>query len=257
MEKLCRTLTLVQRLPKLGHIRAVSTNINYVIKPQPAINQLWVRQFNSGKPSTGNANEQLKLVDILEREISDESAELSQHLSTDQFPGFSVETDDADVKLTKQVGDSTVTVRFTVSSSLADWSEPQSANQEANEEDTGSKLVSMPEFQVQISKNNQTLELSCFFEEADLDEETGSPQGGDPVFGIEELVIYTGEPKDSEFAVSAEYFQEDLQVSMLQYLAEYGIDDNFAKDLVAFATSYEKKQYISLMQRLKNFISTK
>lgn len=116
-------------------------------------------------------------------------------------------------------------------------------------------LVSMPEFQVQVCKNNHTLELSCYFEEVDHDEETGEPYSMAPTFAIEELVMYEGEPKETEFAVSAEFFQEDLQSALLDYIGEHGIDEEFAKNLVAFATSYEKKQYIGLMKRLKNFVS--
>ena len=53
-------------------------------------------------------------MEVLDREIQEELAELNKGLSSDQFPGFSVETEDADIKLSKQIGDSTVTVRFTV-----------------------------------------------------------------------------------------------------------------------------------------------
>lgn len=212
---------------------------------------------NQGLSST-RFEQPKQITEILEREIQDESAELNQHLSTDQFPGFSVETIDSDVKLSKQIGKTTVTVKFTVSSSLNEWPAEgagQAPPQSAEEQDMSTTLMSMPEFQVEITKNNRTLALNCLFEEMDHDEETGEPFSSDPMFAIDELVLYEGEPKETEFAVNAEYFQDDLQAALLQYLAEHGIDDEFAKNLVSFATSYEKKQYIGLMQRLKNFVS--
>lgn len=277
MEKICRSAAALHRLSRLN-LRLTPTthvynyNIGITTSAQPW-NKIIVRQYNSNhKPPSGlsgtkvysgqhNSDEESNfpsqsITEILEREIRDESTELSQHLSTDQFPGFSVEANDADVKLTKQVGNATVTVRFTVSSSLNEWSEPQEHG--ADQTDMGNmntKLVSMPEFQVQIFKNGQTLELSCYFEEMDIDEETGESQSSEPFFCIDELVLYDGAPKETEFAVSAEYFQEDLQASLMKYLADHGIDDIFAKNLIEFATSYEKKLYIGLMQRLKNFVS--
>lgn len=271
MDKFLRSAVNLYKVPRVGHLTklglSTSTNTSSVISCHqnqihqryfPLKPQITVRHFNShAKPPSanhGHEDHEPSVTDILEREIQDESAELSQHLSTDQFPGFSVETEDADVKLTNQIGGATVTVRFTVSSSLSEWTGPQDGAPQ-DEENVNSRLVSMPEFQVQITKNNNTLELSCYFEENEVDEGTGELQGGEPSFGIDELVLYSGEAKETEFAVSAEYFQEDLQIALLNYLAKYGIDETFAKNLVDFATSYEKKQYISLLQRLKNFVA--
>lgn len=288
MEKFCRSVSLFYRLPRVSQLNLrfgpnASTNISYALdsrqahsKPINVWNQSYVRQYSSNQrppsglsgskfnPGQQNMNQeeesempQLSMAEILDREIQDETAELSQHLSTDQFPGFSVEANDADVKLTKQVGNATVTVRFTVSSSLTEWAPAQQAEitEQTEEENINSKLVSMPEFQVQITKNNHTLEVSCYFEEMDVDEESGQPQPSEPYFNIDELVLYSGEPKEAEYAVSAEYFQEDLQQSLLDYLADHGVDEAFAKNLVDFSTSYEKKQYIGLMKRLKTFVS--
>lgn len=274
MDRFIRSVVNIYKLPRATHMTrlglSTSANTSSVInchqnqfhqKYFPIKPQITARQFNShAKPPSanhGSDDHEPSVVDILEREIQDESAELSQHLSTDQFPGFSVETEDADVKLTKQIAGATVTVRFTVSSSLSEWTGPQDGSTQGSndEENINSRLVSMPEFQVQITKNSNTLEMSCYFEENEVDEGTGELQGGEPSFGIDELVLYSGEAKETEFAVSAEYFQEDLQIALLNYLAKYGIDEVFAKNLVDFATSYEKKQYIGLLQRLKNFVS--
>lgn len=277
MDKILRSAVNIYKVPRLGQLNA-RLGFNYALNNQQTqkrsnlINNNSLRLYSSSKPPSGLSgskfysgaqqqddkhDQKLNIVDVLEREIQDESTELSQHLSTDQFPGFSVETDDADVKLSKQVGNTTINVRFTVSSSLNEWTGfPEEGDQNpADIENMNSRLVSMPEFQVQITKNNNTLELSCYFEENDVDDETGETHPSEPSFGIEELVLYSGEPKETEFAVSAEYFQEDLQVSLMDYLAKYGIEESFAKNLVDFATSYEKKQYISLLKRLKNFVA--
>jgi len=199
----------------------------------------------------------VSLTALLDREIQEEMAELNQRLQTDQFPGFSVETDDADVKLTKQVGDATVTVRFTVSSSLSEWrtGEAQEDKQNPEQPEASYSLISLPDFQVQISRRDRTLEVSCYFEQPEHDEETGDVYPTEPIFDIDELVIYNGEPRESEFAVSAEYFREELQEGLIQFLADHGIDDEFVKNLVSYSTTYEKKQYIGLMRRLREFVA--
>lgn len=214
------------------------------------------RMFSRGNEQAGE--QPMSIVEVLDREIQDESAELNKQLSSDQFPGFSVETDGADVALTRQIGDKTVSVRFTVSSSLNEWpaeDQPKSSPGQDIEPMLNTTLLSMPEFQVQISQDNHTLEISCYFEDMEEDPETGAAYPSDPVFGIDELVMYEGEPSETEFAVNARYFDDDLTGALMQYLAEKGIDDEFAKNLVAFATSYEKKHYVGLMKRLKNFVS--
>lgn len=218
---------------------------------QPLHTTMVKREINSDAKFMNNSP---NIADVLEKEIQDESAELNRHLSSDQFPGFSIETDNSDVKLSKKIGNATVNVRFTVSSSLNEWAVNDTNEQQ--DDPMASKLLSLPEFQVQISKGGSTLEISCFFEE-DMGQnvEEGEVMCEEPYFCIDELVLYEGEPKQTEFAVSAEFFEEDLQSALLQYLADHGIDDTFTKNLVAFSTSYEKKQYIGLMKRLKNFVS--
>lgn len=229
--------------------------------------QQQIRGFNSDgtvfSRSSSHQGEdgQVSLANVLEQEIQEETAELNQQLSSDQFPGFSIETDDSDVKLTKQIGNTTVIVRFTVSSSLTEWrnenpEQGQSKDQSEDPQDNANySLLSLPEFQVQICRDGRTLEVSCFFEDLEHDEETGEPFAMDPVFSVDELVVYEGEPRETEFAVSAEYLRDEVQDGLLQYMAEHGIDDEFSKNLVSFATNYEKKQYIGLMKRLKDFVS--
>lgn len=273
MYKIARSATNLYRVPKISQLRINSPHLSSINQNKSISFNKWntisSRHYSdkkapinfNGSRAFGSSNEQesnqaTSIVDILDREIKDELAELSQHLADDQFPGFSVEANDADVKLTKQCGSSTVTVRFTVSSSLSEWP-CEDDNKEPSQQDQApsSQLVCMPDFQVQIKKANSTLEMSCYFEEMETDEETGEPYATEPVFGIDELVLYNGEPKETEYAVSAEYFQDDLQDALMQFLGEHGIDDEFGKNLVTFATSYEKKQYIGLMQRLKNFVT--
>lgn len=199
----------------------------------------------------------LPLAQALENEIQEELAEFNQQPASEEFPGFAVETDDADVKLTRQVGDTTVVVRFTVSSSLSEWRAPseKSQNQDPQSVEYMFKLISLPDFQVQIIRNGRTFEVSCFYEERDVDDETSQSDQTEPIFEVDEVVMYEGEPKETEFAVSIEYFGGELVDSLVQYLADLGIDQEFSKNLVTFATKYERKKYIGFMKRLKEFVS--
>lgn len=230
-------------VPQLYQTRQMSSDVRQTFSRGPA--------HDDDKP--------LPLDQILEHEIQEEMQELNQRLSSDQFPGFSVETDGSDVKLTKQAGDSTVVVRFTVSSSLSEWknesSEPKAGGEAQEESPYSYSLLSLPDFQVQVIRDGKTLEASCYFEEMDQDEESAEQYPVDPLFQIDEIVMYEGEPRETEFAVSTEYFREELQEGLLEYMANLGIDDEFAKNLVSFSTNYEKKQYIGLMKRLKEFVS--
>lgn len=42
---------------------------------------------------------------------------------------------------------------------------------------------------------------------------------------------------------------------ILNMMEERGLDAKFAEEIVQFATSYEHKQYISFLDRLKNFLA--
>lgn len=215
------------------------------------------RQLGSdSKPFSGsNYPGPMPLSQVLDLEIKEELTELSQRLTSDQFPGFSVETENSEVKLSKQSRDTMIVIRFSVSSSLTEWQAAPEEGQTRDSEEPMFHLVSLPDFQVQMSRGGRTFEISCFFEEPDLDENTGEATPREPEFEIDEIVMYEGEPGDTEFSVSTEFFRDELHTSILEYLADHGIDKEFTKNLVSFATNYERKQYISLMKRLREFVA--
>jgi complement component 1 Q subcomponent-binding protein, mitochondrial len=49
------------------------------------------------------------------------------------------------------------------------------------------------------------------------------------------------------------FFLKQLYDILLNLLEERGIGEDFASDLAEFSTSYEHLQYVSLLEKLKDF----
>jgi len=202
------------------------------------------------------------LVDFLKDEIEAEKKLGKQQLAGAQqpgIPGFKVEADQREVKLTKQHGSEKVTVTFdvnhTVDSDAASETEPGKAAEQAQEPPAA--MVSKPNFTVEVEKGGQKLVFECAFIEPDYAEEAANPEEYEDLFNIEEIYMYSGEfnEKNKIYAVSGGIIDGTLYDYLMTYLEERGVDNDFAQNLSRYATFYEHGQYVSLLQKLRDFVS--
>lgn len=201
------------------------------------------------------------LVDFLKEEIEAEKKLGKQQLAGAQqpgIPGFQVKTDQREVLLTKQHGSEKITVTFDVnhtvdSDAVSETADPSKTTQEAQEPPA---MVSKPNFSVEVAKGDQKLVFECSFVGPEYGEGAEAEDYAD-LFNIEELYMYTGEynEKNKIYAVSGGIIDGTLYDHLMNYLEERGVDNDFAENLTRFATFYEHGQYVSLLQKLRDFVS--
>jgi len=201
------------------------------------------------------------LVDFLKEEIEAEKKLGKQQLTGSQqpsVPGFQLKNDQREVILTKQHGSEKVTVTFDVnhtvdSDAASQPAEPGKATEQAEEP---AAMISKPSFTVEVQKGDQKLVFECSFVEPEYGE-GGEAEDYADLFNIEEIYMYTGEynEKNKIYAVSGGIIDGTLYDHLMNYLEERGINNDFADNLSRYATFYEHTQYVSLLQKLRDFVS--
>ena len=67
------------------------------------------------------------------------------------------------------------------------------------------------------------------------------------------MAIHNGEWNENTFTADCSVFDGQLYDMLLNLLDERGVGEQFASELVEFATIYEHQQYVNLLEQLKNF----
>lgn len=197
---------------------------------------------------------QAQLVSALQNEIEAEKKLEEDNFggaSSPQFNGFHIVTKDAEVRLTKKHGNEEILVVFNVNHSV-------DVEEDYDNEDQAPVPVALPPFSIEITKGGQRL---CFH--MDL-VESGEGEESQYDFRVEEFYIApvaqgSDEGVDeSVYASSGKYIDPNLhQLLFMNFLEERGLTTDFCRDLVNYATHYEHQQYVGLLHKIKNFVSTK
>ncbi|XP_031637760.1 complement component 1 Q subcomponent-binding protein, mitochondrial [Contarinia nasturtii] len=192
------------------------------------------------------------LIEFLKDEIESEKSTLAGHLPSD-LNGFRIKFDVAEVELTKSLPDEKVIVKFNVNHSVdADENENMDFDNQQQAQQEQPKLLSKPNFEVDIVKNGTTLSLSCTFL-------GGQVQEGeyDDVYGIEELTIFRGEHSEKVYACAGDMLDGYFYDLLMNLLGEKGINDEFVNKISELATQYEQTLFINLLQDTKKFFESK
>lgn len=211
-------------------------------------------QFTAHKSSaTLHTEGDRRFVELLDDEIKQEK-ERSMAL-TKMSDGWKASFDGASGKLTKTHDGDKIEVTFSLNGSIPPLQEEE-MDQVGDDEDQ--MVASYPEFSVKVSKpgSRQVMELECFFPE---DVQDGVTDDEDPanLFSIRSVIIYEGEVTDGTFIIDTDNLEPQFYSYLLSYLADRGVDNQFADEFVDFTTAAEQKEYIHSLQKLKDFIGSK
>jgi len=253
----CRVLRQVSASTssRYGTVKPITTSILAQRSILPSTVVPGFRRYSSTKTEA-------TLADYLKEEIEVEKKLAKQHLASSHqpdIPGFQIKTDQREVVLSKQHGSEKITVSFDVNHTVdTDADEPQTdpGKPSPKEETQPPMMVSKPNFTVQVEKGDQKLVFECAFIEQDYGEGAEEADYGDP-FNIEEIYIYSGEitEKNKIYATSGGIIDGTLYDHLMNYLEERGISGEFAENLSRYATFYEHSLYVSLLQKLRDFVS--
>ncbi|GAB6028620.1 hypothetical protein CHUAL_004457 [Chamberlinius hualienensis] len=198
-----------------------------------------------------------ELVEFLTEEISAETkAQKSSKLP--KIEGFDVSTDKATINLTRKFNNENVKVTLNVNHTVDADVDDADVSPSQEKVPDGSEMKSKPNFTVSVEKEGKFLEFGCSIIQQGFEPEEANPESEayDDVFNIDEVAIYDKDRTDQVYAVSGEIMDGYLYDLLMNYLEERGISNQFAEKLIEYATAYEHKQYISLLENVKSFLTS-
>uniref|UniRef100_A0A663MLB7 Complement component 1 Q subcomponent-binding protein, mitochondrial n=1 Tax=Athene cunicularia TaxID=194338 RepID=A0A663MLB7_ATHCN len=192
---------------------------------------------------------------FLTDEIKEEK-KIQKHKSLPKISGgWELEVHGTEAKLVRKVAGERITVTFNINNSI-----PPSAEEETQEEQKPDEqepdLTSTPNFVVEVIKDDtkQTLVLDCRFPEDEIGHE-GEEESD--IFTIQEVSFQpTGESdwKDTNYTLNTESLDWALYDHLMDFLADRGVDNTFADELIELSTALEHQEYIKFLEDLKSFV---
>ncbi|XP_074701344.1 complement component 1 Q subcomponent-binding protein, mitochondrial [Strix aluco] len=192
---------------------------------------------------------------FLTDEIKEEK-KIQKHKSLPKVSGgWELEVHGTEAKLVRKVAGERITVTFNINNSI-----PPSVDEETQEEQKPDEqepdLTSTPNFVVEVIKDDtkQTLVLDCHFPEDEIGHE-GEEESD--IFTIREVSFQpTGESdwKDTNYTLNTDSLDWALYDHLMDFLADRGVDNTFADELIELSTALEHQEYIKFLEDLKSFV---
>ncbi|KAM4700963.1 complement component 1 Q subcomponent-binding protein, mitochondrial [Discoglossus pictus] len=194
--------------------------------------------------------------EFLNDEIKEEK-KIQKHQSLPKMTGgWELEIHGTEAKLTRKMSGEKITVTFNTNNSI-----PPTFDEEPQEgqktEENEPELVSTPNFVVEVTKQdtNQTLVLDCHYPEDEVGH--GEEEEESDIFSIREVSFQpTGEAdwKENSYTLTTDSLDWALYDHLMDFLADRGVDNTFADELVELSTALEHQEYIHFLENLKSFV---
>ncbi|XP_067864023.1 complement component 1 Q subcomponent-binding protein, mitochondrial isoform X2 [Heptranchias perlo] len=169
--------------------------------------------------------------------------------------GWAIGLNGTEAKLVRKVDGEKVTVCFNINNSIPPTmeEEPQEGQKDAENEP---EIISTPNFVVEVTKlsNNQSLVFDCHYPE---DEIGHGDEDESDVFAIREVSFQStteDDWKDTSYTLNTDSLDWALYDHLMDFLADRGVDNTFADELVELSTALEHQEYIKFLEDLKGFI---
>ncbi|XP_054611900.1 complement component 1 Q subcomponent-binding protein, mitochondrial isoform X2 [Dunckerocampus dactyliophorus] len=169
--------------------------------------------------------------------------------------GWQLTLDGTEAQLTKHAAAEKITVTFNVNNSiLPNFAEEADEGQQKSGEEV--EILSTPNFVVEVTKQaaKHSLVIDCQF----LQDEMGHGEGEESdIFGICEVSFQPeGDEdwKETSYTLTKDSLNDDLYDHMMDFLADRGVDNTFADELMELSTAIEHQEYIKFLEDLKSFV---
>ncbi|XP_020023838.1 complement component 1 Q subcomponent-binding protein, mitochondrial [Castor canadensis] len=198
-------------------------------------------------------------VEFLTDEIKEEK-KIQKHKSLPKMSGgWELEVNGTEAKLVRKVAGEKVTVTFNINNSIPptfDGEEESTQGQKVEEQEP--ELTSTPNFVVEVIKSDgkKALVLDCHYPEDEIGQEE---EAESDIFSIKEVSFQaTGDSewKDTNYTLNTDSLDWALYDHLMDFLADRGVDNTFADELVELSTALEHQEYISFLEDLKSFVKS-
>uniref|UniRef100_F6ZVX5 Complement component 1 Q subcomponent-binding protein, mitochondrial n=1 Tax=Monodelphis domestica TaxID=13616 RepID=F6ZVX5_MONDO len=124
------------------------------------------------------------------------------------------------------------------------------------QEEQEPELTSTPNFVVEVVKDDtkKALVLDCHYPEDEVGQEE---EDESDIFSIREVSFQPAsdsEWKDTNYTLNTDSLDWALYDHLMDFLADRGVDNKFADELVELSTALEHQEYINFLEDLKGFV---
>ncbi|MBN3308383.1 complement component 1 Q subcomponent-binding protein, mitochondrial [Amia ocellicauda] len=194
--------------------------------------------------------------EFLSDEIKEEK-KIQKHKALPKMSGgWELELTGTEAKLSRKIAGETVSVTFNINNSIPPSfeEEPEEGQKQPEKEP---EIMSTPNFVVEVSKQaaNQSLVFDCHFPEDEVGH--GEEEEESDIFSIREVSFQpTGDKdwKDTSYTLNTDSLDWALYDHLMDFLADRGVDNTFADELVELSTALEHQEYIKFLEDLSGFV---
>lgn len=195
--------------------------------------------------------------DFLTDEIKEERKIQKSKTLPKMSGGWELEMNGTEAKLTRTVAGEKITVTFNVNNSIPPnfEEEAESGQQKSAEEEP--EIVSTPNFVVEVTKQaaKHSLVFDCHFPEDEVSHGEGEEESD--IFAIREVSFQPEgdtEWKETSYTLNTDSLDWALYDHLMDFLADRGVDNTFADELMELSTAVEHQEYIKFLEDLQGFV---
>ncbi|KAK3527238.1 hypothetical protein QTP86_014659 [Hemibagrus guttatus] len=195
-------------------------------------------------------------VEFLSEEIKEEKKIQKSKALPKMSGGWELELNGTEAKLTRSISGEKVTISFNVNNSIPPNLEVE-PEQGQKAEDNEPDVVSTPNFVIEVTKQGakNSLVFDCHFPEDEISHGEGEEESD--IFTIREVSFQPdGEEdwKETSYTLNTDSLDWALYDHLMDFLADRGVDNTFADELIELSTALEHQEYIKFLEDLNGFI---
>ncbi|XP_008331023.1 complement component 1 Q subcomponent-binding protein, mitochondrial [Cynoglossus semilaevis] len=193
--------------------------------------------------------------DFLTDEIKEEKKIQKKKSLPKMSGGWELELNGTEAKLVRSVSGEKIAVTFNVNNSIPPNFEEEAEGQQKPAEEEPD-MVSSPNFVVEVTKQSakHPLVFDCHFPEDEIGHE-GEEESD--IFAIREVSFQPEgdlDWKETSYTLNTDSLDWALYDHLMDFLADRGVDNTFADELIELSTALEHQEYIKFLEDLQGFV---
>lgn len=195
--------------------------------------------------------------DFLSDEIKEERKIQKSKTLPKMSGGWELEMNGTEAKLIRSVSGEKVTVTFNVNNSVPPNFDEEAEQGQQKSAENEPEIVSTPNFVVEVSKLSakHSLVFDCHFPEDEASHGEGEEESD--IFAIREVSFQPEgdtEWKETSYTLNTDSLDWALYDHLMDFLADRGVDNTFADELIEMSTAMEHQEYIKFLEDLSGFV---
>lgn len=193
--------------------------------------------------------------------LSDEIKEERKIQKSKNLPkmsgGWDLEMNGTEAKLTRHVSGEKITVTFNINNSIPPNFEEEAEQGQQKPGEEEEEIVSTPNFVVEVTKQaaKHSLVFDCHFPEDEVSHGEGEEESD--IFTIREVSFQPegdADWKETSYTLNTDSLDWALYDHLMDFLADRGVDNTFADELMELSTAIEHQEYIKFLEDLQGFV---